>query len=131
MQSLVTLSQSESRVILLPRFREPKVCPGCSTEKAYHAYEGNVNGNYISPNPKSIQDLVLMERYDEISWHCVRCGRSRAVEVLKVPHYWVDCKVHGRRVSFTKTKCVTCESDSGNTGFDILKRKVKKLRGEE
>jgi hypothetical protein len=115
-------------VTLLPRFREPKVCPGCSTETAYHKYEGNVNGNYITPNPKSIKDLVLMERFDEISWICVLCARARAVETI-VPLWWVDCKTHGRRVSLSDDLCVICEED--NKDFGILKKKVKKLRGED
>ena len=112
----------------MPSFREPKSCPGCSTETAYNKYEKTVNGNYTSPDAGKIKDLILMERFDEISWLCVKCGRARAVQTT-VPLWWVDCKSHGKRVSFEFDKCILCEKD--NKDFDLLKKKVKKLRGED
>lgn len=112
----------------MPRFREPKVCPGCSTSTAYNKYEGKINGNYITPDAGTIDDLVLMERFDEVSWLCTKCGRSRAVEST-VPLFWVYCEKHGKRVSVANDKCILCEKT--NPELNVLKKRVKQLRGED
>lgn len=111
----------------MPRFREPKVCMGCSTDTAVKEYEGVINGNYVVKDPKKIKDLIVMVRQDEFSWICKKCARGRAVETT-IALWWIWCNEHGKCVSPDNKICPYCESK--DKSIKESREKVKASRGE-
>lgn len=97
---------------LLPRFREPKACPNCSTATAIREYEATMNGTYITKNFQRIEDLALMvtDPDNHLQWICKKCLRGRPKELKDgtVPLYWVTCTSHGKNVSPAQDLCVLC-----------------------
>lgn len=110
---------------LVLRVREPPACVFCSAPRSINKYEAAYakSNKFVVSDASEIDNLVLLERIDEITFKCPECGAERVpTKYLNVPMWWVTCtKCNDKQLSLVDGKCPTCDHESKQAKESFIK----------